>query len=508
MAEILVLEPDRDTAALLEDRLHLAGHRVTVIEEPERAVSEAAGGQAALMILALELPVVPGIEVVRQLRVRTDTRTLPLLAISGSDRSADRVAVLRAGADDYLAKPFDVEELLLRADRLLGSRGAIPPVMEGDLANQPPWELVQFIQQAGKSGELTVHGSWGAGQLTVRHGRVVSARWKKLRGPDALLALLELEEGRFRLTTGEVTEGVEPGSDDFGIPEVLMRFAWIQDELAKRRDFLPATGEPLRALVSEPPPLEEELRSLPIGKIFGEIRRQPGVRLYDLIDRARGTAPPRVRLAVAWLVEQRAVRPEGRASQVLDTAEISSTLVLDLAVGKLLSAAAAAGFEIAALPYLLLAEPGIRSEVMELLTSEHGRLPELRQLAEQVELRQGGSAEFRTQTGSLSLHVQFLSPGVRTQVEGIVAVCAGVLVWLDGADEGDAPELLPALIRRLEGAEGAATGVLVAGDPATRKRAESLVAGSRRWRVTPNPPRSLIGVLRLLHPRVEAGAPG
>jgi CheY-like chemotaxis protein len=430
------------------------------------------------------------------------------LAISASDRSADRVATLRAGVDDYLAKPFDVEELLLRADRLLGSRGAIPSVMEGDLASQPPWELVQFIQQAGKSGELAVHGSWGAGQLTVRDGRVVSARWKKLRGPDALLALLELGEGRYRLTTGEVTEEPEPGADAFSIPEVLMKFAWIQDELAKHRDFLPATGEPLRALVSEPPAVAEELRSLPIGKIFDRIRSHPGVRLYDLIEQAKGTAPPRVRLAVAWLVEQGAVRPEGRASQVLDTAEISSTLVLDLAVGKLLSAAAAAGFEIASLPYLLLAEPGVRSDLMALLTSEHARVPELRQLAEQMELRQGGSAEFRTEPGSLSLHVQILGPGVKAQVEGVVTVCAGVLVWLDGAADGADPELLAAVIRRLEGVDGPVSGVLVAGDPAVRKRAEALVAGSRRWWVTPNPPRSLIGVLRLLHPRVEAEALG
>lgn len=129
MSKVLVLETDPLSAALLEDRLYVSGHQVTLAEDPARAVSTADDDRVDLVILAMELPVVPGLEVIRQLRGQSETRSLPIVALSESAESADRVAALRAGVDDYLTKPFDVEELLLRVDRLLGRRGELPPVI-------------------------------------------------------------------------------------------------------------------------------------------------------------------------------------------------------------------------------------------------------------------------------------------------------------------------------------------------------------------------------------------
>ena len=68
----------------------------------------------------------------------------------------------------------------------------------------------------------------------------------------------------------------------------------------------PATGEPLRALVPAPPPIDEELGALPIAEVFRRLAQSPGARIYDLVQRL-DEAPSKVRLAVAWLVEQGAV---------------------------------------------------------------------------------------------------------------------------------------------------------------------------------------------------------
>ena len=93
-----------------------------------------------------------------------------------------------AGAFFFTAA--DSEELLIRADRLLGSNTTSPAVMQGDLANHPVWELMQYVQQAGKSGELSVRGSRvGSGRLRAIDGRVLSARFGELEGRDALLAI-------------------------------------------------------------------------------------------------------------------------------------------------------------------------------------------------------------------------------------------------------------------------------------------------------------------------------
>ncbi|MEE8522762.1 MAG: response regulator [Thermoanaerobaculia bacterium] len=497
MAKVLVLENDPVSAALIEDRLHVAGHRTSLADDPARALSEAADGQADLVILALELSSFSGLDVIRQLRDRSGTRSLPIVALSESGRSADRIAALRAGADDYLTKPFDVEELLLRIDRLLGHRGEAPPVMQGDLASNPVWELTQYIQQSRKSGELAIHGAGGSGQLKVRRGRVASVRWQKLHGRAALLALLDTKEGQFRLTSDEAVEGGDVES--FTIQEVLMESAWIQDELAKRGSHLPATGAALRRVADKLPAIDHELSGLPVEKIFQQLGRRPGLRIYDLVEQS-DDAPAKVRLAVAWLVEQGAVAPESSAGQsgVMSTVEISSSVVLDLSVQGLLIAARESGFEpSAAFPYLLLAAAGVKDRLVELLENEPGlrKHPSLGRLAEQLADGQGGNADLATEAGTMALHVQVLTPATREQVESLVPGCSGVFAWLD---QGEDPELIHGVVEGLEATDGA-VGVLVS--PAA---GAELTAGTRNWRSVQQPPRSLIGILRLLHPKPTA----
>lgn len=497
MAKVLVLETDPVSAALIEDRLHVGGHRALLTDDPVRLLSAASEGQADLVVLALELADFSGLGIVRQLREQGESRSLPIVALSRGTESADRIAALRAGADDYLTRPFDVEELMLRIDRLLGSRGEASPVMKGDLASHPAWELVQFIQQAGKSGELAIHGARGSGQLRVRGGRVVSARWQKLRGRDALLAILDAQEGQFRLTTDTAAEQDADGAAEFAIQEVLIEAAWLEDELARRRQHLPATGARLRRQTDELPPIDDdELRRLPIAKIFGQLGEQPGARLFDLVHQA-DDAPSKVRLAVTWLVEQGAVAPEAEdgAGEIMNTVELSSSMVLDLAIHGLLSAAHDAGFKSSPLSYLLLVEAGVWPRMVELLENEPGcrNHPTLGQLAEQLRRGQGGRADFVTDYGTISLHAEALTEVRRPRIETLLSQCAGVFLWLDQAAE---LELARSLVERLEAAGDGPPGVLVAG---TGTAAE-LTARTRRWRVAHHAPRSLIGVLRLLHP--------
>ncbi len=493
MAKVLVLENDPVSAALIEDRLHVTGHRTSLVEDPAQALTAAADGQADLVVLALELESFSGLGVIRQLRERRETQSLPVVALSESGRSEDRIAALRAGADDYLTKPFDAEELLLRVDRLLGRRGEAPPVMQGDLASHPVWELIQYIQQSRKSGELAIHGTGGSGQLEIRDGRVGNVRWQRLRGREALLALLDLKDGQFRLTSESA-----PGGDlqSFTIQEVLMESAWIQDELAKRAGHLPATGATLRRVADRLPELDEELAELPIATIFDQLGRRPGLRLYDLVEHSK-EAPAKVRLAVAWLVEQGVVAPEGAAGEsgVMTTVEISSSVVLDLSIRNLVAAARDVGLDTSsALSYLLLAEAGVKPRLAEILGKEPGlrNHPALGGLAEQFASGDSADAEITTEAGAMAFNLRMLSPAIRGQVDELVPGCGGVFVWLD---QGKDPELVRAVVERLEATAGA-VGVLV-----SSAAGAELTAGTRNWRFVPDPPRSLIGILRLLHPK-------
>lgn len=500
MAKVLVLELDPVLAAVIEDRLIVSGHTPLWVQDPALAFSSATEGRADLLIMELELPGVSGIEIVRQLRQQSETRSMPIVALSGKHESADRIAALRAGVDDFLPKPCDPEELGLRVDRLLGKGvGTAPSVLRGDLASHPSWELLQVIQQSAKTGVLMIHGKKGSGRVTFDRGRVMQASWQKLRGREALLAMIEMKEGKFQQTTE--AEGPDPLPETaLDIQEVLIQAAWIEDELAKRRNHLPATGAGLE-IVAGLPTIEESFGFLPIESVYKRVLGQRGLRLYELMTDGPD-APSKVRLAASWLAEKGVLVPLDRPldSAQMSTAEISSSVVIDVAVHGLLSAARGVGFDVSALPYLLLAEPAVWPDLQQLPARVPGffRIEALRKLVERTQEGHGGSATFVTDFGKLSLHVQPLAGG--PQVEAIVPVCAGVLLWLDKAED---KELIRRVVERLEAAHGGAVGMLIAANPTAAAAAAELTAKTTKWKTSSHAPRSLIGVLRLLQPRAS-----
>jgi DNA-binding response OmpR family regulator len=497
VAKVLVIEKDSVFAAVLEDRLRVAGHAVRVLADAAKAPAVALELQADLVLL--DTGAEPAADAVQALRGQDATRSLPVLALSDRNEGPDRVAALKAGADDYLARPVDLEELLIRAERLLGGRGA-EQMLQGDLATHPLWAVLQYLQQVRKTGCLRVRSGNTSGTVALRDGEPFNARWQALRAREAFLALLCAEEGTFRFDGSTPPTG-EP--EPLAVNELLMHSAWLKDELENRRPFLPATGEPLQTLTDFQPRVGEDFGDLPLQRVLSRIHNQPGIRLFDLI--AEETeAPMTTRLTVAWLVEHGLVSTRDRApeSAPQNTMEISSAMVFDVAVIALLDAAKKAGFDTAALPCLILVEPPAWPALRKLLQEAPGfRTNEaLQKLVEQMELRRAGSATLPVDRGRLSLHVQALTKAAQPQIAAILPGCAGVLVWIDGAEGA---ELAQTVVQRLDATGGRASGMLVAGTAAVQKEAERLTGGSRRWRTSPHAPKSLLGLFRLLQPETR-----
>ena len=116
---VLVVEDDARIANLVERALRSSGYRVDVAHDGPLGLTRASQGAYDLLVLDLMLPGMDGLDVARELR-RAKVRT-PILMLTARDAVADRVAGLDAGADDYLTKPFALEELLARV-RALGRR--------------------------------------------------------------------------------------------------------------------------------------------------------------------------------------------------------------------------------------------------------------------------------------------------------------------------------------------------------------------------------------------------
>jgi two-component system phosphate regulon response regulator PhoB len=111
---ILVVEDDVDLLRLLERELVAANHRVLVATNGAGALERARRHHPALVLLDVNLPDIDGIEVLRRLKQSPGTARAAVVLLSGRAGESDRIVGLELGADDYIAKPFSLRELLLR----------------------------------------------------------------------------------------------------------------------------------------------------------------------------------------------------------------------------------------------------------------------------------------------------------------------------------------------------------------------------------------------------------
>ena len=121
---VLIVDADRDARAHIRRALLRGGFQVRECTEGEEALAAASVERPLAVVLEVELPDVDGFEVCRELRDRFGD-DLPVVIVSGTLVTPhDRVAGLLIGADDYLVKPFNADELLARLRRLLTRRGS------------------------------------------------------------------------------------------------------------------------------------------------------------------------------------------------------------------------------------------------------------------------------------------------------------------------------------------------------------------------------------------------
>ena len=109
--QILVVEDDAPVRNLITTTLRAHDYRFITAANGETAISEAASHNPDIVLLDLGLPDIDGVEVIRRIRSWSN---VPIIVISARSEDSDKIDALDAGADDYLTKPFSVEELLAR----------------------------------------------------------------------------------------------------------------------------------------------------------------------------------------------------------------------------------------------------------------------------------------------------------------------------------------------------------------------------------------------------------
>ncbi len=168
---ILIVEDDEDVADLARAQLRRAGYAADTAGDVEAARSALAGVSYDALVLDLGLPDGDGLNFLAELR--RAKRQFPILILSARGRADQRVAGLKAGADDYLAKPFDVEELVARIQALLRRPTALAGATLG-LGNLAVDVEGQVAKVDGKDLKLTRRELGVLGALARRPGQIVS----------------------------------------------------------------------------------------------------------------------------------------------------------------------------------------------------------------------------------------------------------------------------------------------------------------------------------------------
>ncbi len=173
MNRILLIEDDPRIVAFVKRGLEAEGYPVDVVEDGDRAVAAGSGTGYDVILLDLTLPGMDGTEVCRALRARKVATAI--LMLTARDLVEDRVDGLRAGADDYLTKPFSFDELLARIEALRRR----PPVYQEEVSELEVGSLKldrdsRTVTRDGRAIELSPREFAMLEFLMVAPGRVRS----------------------------------------------------------------------------------------------------------------------------------------------------------------------------------------------------------------------------------------------------------------------------------------------------------------------------------------------
>jgi DNA-binding response OmpR family regulator len=150
MKRILIIEDEKNITRFLELELKYEGYEVGSAENGRLGLEKAINEEWDCILLDLMLPQINGVEVCRRIRAIKST---PVIMITARDSVMDRVSGLDSGADDYIAKPFAIEELLARIRSLL-RRASTKDELKYDILTNRQLTLKIQARQVMKSGEL------------------------------------------------------------------------------------------------------------------------------------------------------------------------------------------------------------------------------------------------------------------------------------------------------------------------------------------------------------------
>jgi diguanylate cyclase (GGDEF)-like protein len=206
---ILIVEDEDDIAQLLAMNLEVEGYDCTIARRGDDALDVALATRPDLVVLDLMLPGLDGVEVCRQLRKDPRTATSGIIMLTARSLPRDRIAGLEAGADDYVDKPFDVEELLARVQSTLRRSRQLRAT--SPLTGLPG----NFEIEARIAARIADDDEFALLHIDLDNFKAYNDHYGFLRGDQAIMATSQAILRATREVAGNGTFVGHVGGDDF-----------------------------------------------------------------------------------------------------------------------------------------------------------------------------------------------------------------------------------------------------------------------------------------------------
>ncbi|HNT23591.1 MAG TPA: response regulator [Anaerolineales bacterium] len=224
---ILIVEDDLDVAEMVNAYFNVQGYEVRTVNWGEDAVRSCQASPPDLVILDIRLPDIDGFEVAYRLRNNRKTKEIPIIFLTEKRARSDRLQGLELGADDYITKPFDVQELRLRV------RNALRRSTQGTLTN-PVTNLPEGVLVEERLQDCLKNNEWAIILVSLRNLEKFRETYGFVAADDVLRAVNLMVHNAVREVGGTSDFIGHLTPDDFVLVTSLQNLAALHERIQTR----------------------------------------------------------------------------------------------------------------------------------------------------------------------------------------------------------------------------------------------------------------------------------
>ena len=211
MKKILIVDDNQPFVEFLDINLRKNGYAILKAYTGKETFEILTKERPDLILLDIILPDMNGINILRKIKSDKILSDIPVIFLSGVSQPSTKVEGLKIGADDYITKPFSMDELLARIELLLKRVGNIlmpdiSPTLGGDLSNVSLKDIIDIFLFERWTGKILLESDNNKGEMIFKDGNLISSKCEGVSGENAMDRMLKWHKGKFVIIKEEKSD--------------------------------------------------------------------------------------------------------------------------------------------------------------------------------------------------------------------------------------------------------------------------------------------------------------